>query len=241
MLYSRSRDVALAHYPKTAGHSLVEWFRSAFPDAVFAEPPQVYDVSHLPVRESLQRLGLVTPPAPVFRNRVGRFLDRAARRLGRGGLTGRCPTRIIGVIREPFEMLVSLFEYWRAFPFAVEPEDPFIATARSDSFRDFLHLAVVRGRLWRYEAFFDAGGPAWSTTRLVDFRHLDAGLAAVCREFGIQPPEALPRRNSRFAGTRDLGHYKAAAGSLLADVDRHFGWYGTVGTRIMIRGGNTAA
>jgi len=56
MLVSPSARLALAHYPKTAGHSLVRWFRTAFPDAAFVEPPTVYTISHLPVRVSLKRL-----------------------------------------------------------------------------------------------------------------------------------------------------------------------------------------
>ena len=44
MLYSRSANIAFAHYPKTAGHSLVAWFRETFPDAAFVDPPAVYKI-----------------------------------------------------------------------------------------------------------------------------------------------------------------------------------------------------
>jgi hypothetical protein len=39
MLHSPAANIAFAHYPKTAGHSLVSWFRGAFPDAAFVDPP----------------------------------------------------------------------------------------------------------------------------------------------------------------------------------------------------------
>lgn len=242
MLYSRVHNIAFAHYPKTAGHTLTEWFRSAFPDAAFAMPPEQYDVSHLPVRESLERLGLITPAAAarLLRHPVGRFLDRVGRRLGAVGAIGRSSTRIIGVIREPFEMLVSLFEYWREFPFQVEPHDPLTVTARRGQFADFLAAVVARRGLWNYETFFDVNGPAWHSTRLVDFHDLQNGLAVVCREFEIPPPAALPRRNRGPTSHRDLVHYEALAGTLMEDVRRHFRWYYTTADRVVIRGDRSA-
>ena len=236
MLYSRSHDIAFAHYPKTAGHSLVEWFRSVFPDVSFAEPPARYDVSHLPVRESLTRLGLVGAPAEAPRSPLGRLLSRAMGRPRAGEIGGRCPTRIIGVVREPLVMLASLYEYWRAFPFAVVPDDAFTLSARAGTFHDFLEVAVVRGVLWNYDTFFDVGGPAWPTTRLIDFRHLDAGLVSVCREFGIRSQVPLQRRNVGPHHGRTLASYRDAAGPLLAEVHRHFRWYYEQGDRAIVRG-----
>ena len=42
MLYSRQLSIAFAHYPKTAGHSMVKWFRATFPDAasIQADPAE---------------------------------------------------------------------------------------------------------------------------------------------------------------------------------------------------------
>ena len=236
MLYSRFHDIAFAHYPKTAGHSLVEWFRSVFPDASFAEPPSRYDVSHLPVRDSLIRLGLVAAPAEAPRNPLSRLLLRVTGRPRASANDDRCPTRIIGVVREPLEMLVSLYEYWRAFPFGVEPDEAFIRSARVGTFRDFLEIGVLRGVLWNYDTFFDVGGPAWPTTRLIDFRHLDAGLASVCREFGIQSQVPLARRNAGPHHGRALASYRDAAGPLLAEVHRHFHWYYEQGDTAIVRG-----
>lgn len=235
MLYSRIHDIAFAHYPKTAGHSLVEWFRSVFPDASFVETPARYDVSHLPVRDSLIRLGLVAAPAEALRNPLSRLLLRVTGLPRAGRIGGRCPTRIIGVVREPLEMLVSLYEYWRAFPFVVEPEEAFIVSARVGTFREFLEIGVVQRVLWNYDACFDVGGPAWPTTRLIDFRHLDAGLVTVCRELGIRSEGALPRRNIGPQHGRTLASYRDAAGPLLAEVHRHFHWYYEQGDTTLIR------
>lgn len=240
MLHSRSQDIGFAHYPKTAGHSLGEWFRSVFPDATFADPPEHYDVSHLPVRASLERLGIVPPPSPRWPARAGRLLGRVARRAGIAWPVSHCKTRVIGVMREPFQMMVSLFEYWRHYPFKSEPGQPLIVTARVGTFHDFVHAAVVDRMLLNYETFFDVGGPAWPSTRLIDFDHLDDGLAAICREFDIPAPGPLPCRNPGPPTDRDLSRYEAAAWPLMADVRRHFRWYYTTGRHITIGGDGPA-
>lgn len=235
MLHSRAAGIAFAHYPKTAGHALVEWFRGAFPDAAFVEPDPVHPVSHLPVRESLLRLGAL-PSGGRFLGRVGRTA------LGRfGAIAGSVgparPWRVIGVVREPFEMLVSLFEYWRDYPFAAEPDSTLIRAARSGSFPVFLNRAVVRGELPKYENFFDVGGAMWPWTRLLDFADLDAALAAVGREWGFDVPAAgLARRNVGPRPARDLGPYRHAAGPLMAAVERRFAWYRRQGADLLVRG-----
>jgi len=239
VLHSRAAGIAFAHYPKTAGHALVEWFRATFPDAAFVEPDPVHPISHLPVRESLVRLGAVP--------RGGRILGRAGRAaVGRiaaiAGRIGPAPKwRVIGVVREPFEMLVSLFEYWRDYPFATEPDSTLIRAARSGSFGVFLDRAVVRGELPKYENFFDVGGPVWASTRLLDFADLDLALARVGEEWGFTVPAAgLARRNVGPRPTRDLGPYRAAAGPLLLAVERRFAWYRRQGAGILVRGTRSA-
>lgn len=236
MLYSRTHDIGFAHYPKTGGHSLGAWFRSVFPDAAFVEHPQRDDVCHLPVRASLVRLGLAAPYSAGTVGRIGRLFTRTARRVGADALMARCPTRIIGVMREPFETIVSLFEYWRQSPVEPEPNEHFRMIARTGTFRDFIHAAVVDRMLPRYEYFFDAYGPAWRSTRLIDFRHLDAGLEAACREFRIAHPAPLQHLNSGPSRDHTLAEYRAEAGPLVHDVRRHFSWYYTHASRIMIRG-----
>jgi hypothetical protein len=238
MLHSPAANLAFAHYPKTAGHSLVAWFRTTFPDAAFVDPPTVYTISHFAVRESLERLGLATP-AGVTVLTDGNWLQRLARLLvGRqapradaGGL------RIIGVVREPFEMLVSLYEYWRTYDFHEPPVQPLICAARERPFCDFLAMAVGDYPVRTYREFFDVGGPAWPTTRLLAFESLEPALVQACREFGVPPPaESLARRNTGPRPGRDLGPYREQAAGLVAAVRRHFAWYYDEGERLMLRG-----
>lgn len=255
MLYSQSMDIGFAHYPKTAGHSLTRWFREVFPDARLAEPHPRYEVNHLPVRDSLERLGLVPRRDRSFKK--GRRLMRAcatlAHRLdnwwtvGCSGdrIAGRpCATRIIGVVREPFEMLVSLFEYWRSYEFAEEPTEPLIRVARQNGFRRFLGMAVGNGGLAPYESFFDMDGPASSNTRLLDFNALEPALLQVCHEFGVNVAKAkLGLLNVGPSRQRDLQRYRTEAGTLLAGVRSHFRWYYEEGIHMMVTGrrGATAA
>jgi hypothetical protein len=242
MLYSRAMNVGFAHYPKTAGHSLTRWFLDAFPDAEFVERHPRYEINHLPVRESLERLGLVPPRATRCEGR----LARAVRRLGVGrwvaaAMAGRwspgCGTRVIGVVREPFDMLVSLFEDWRRFDFPEEPTLQLIRCARTGTFREFLTLAVVERQVLNYRDFFDMEGPAAATTRLLAFDTLEPALEEVCREFGLPAPAVrLDQLNASPNRRRDLTPYMAEAGSLLEDVRRHFRWYYETGSRQMVTG-----
>lgn len=235
MLYSPSANLAFAHYPKTAGHTLVAWFRETFPDATFVDPPAVYTISHFAVRESLERLGLVMPAAGSaripWRRRLPRWLGGRAAPPAAGGL------RIIGIVREPFEMLVSLYEYWRTYDFREPPKPALIQAARERPFREFLAMAVGDHPVRNYRDFFDIGGPAWPTTRLLDFETLEPALARVCREFGVRPPgQSLGRCNTGPRPDRDLAPYREEAGSLVAAVRRHFAWYYDEGVRMMLRG-----
>jgi hypothetical protein len=202
VLYSQAARVAFAHYPKTAGCSLQHWFRRAFPDSRLLVP----DNPHLPVRESLAAIAAGRPAARLGWRAAGE------------------PRLVVGVLREPFEMLVSLFEFWREFPFAVEPDHPFILSARRDAFPEFLELAVIAGQMPTYESFFDVGGPAWPQTRLIHLEDLPAGLHRVAAELRLWRRPPLERHNCH-AGPRDLAAYRRQAGSLAAAVRRHFCWY----------------
>jgi hypothetical protein len=206
MLFSPSVQIAFAHYPKTAGSSLTAWFCRCFADAAYVVP----DVSHMPVRMGLETLGL-------------------------GDTTGRT-IRIFGVVREPFETLISLYEYWRRYEFPEEPAAEFIQAARTRSFAEFVRLAVVDGHLPNYEVFFDVGGPVWNNTRLLDFHRLEPALATVCREFEIDPPTQLDRRNAAPYRIRDARDYMAEAGDLVPEVRRHFRWYYEEAASILERG-----
>ena len=226
MLYSPVSHIALAHYPKTAGCSLTDWFRGMFPDSAHTEPGNC----HMAVRESLERLGLVTDRSqrPRLVREYLRLMDRL--------VPERCDLQIIGVVREPFEMLISLYEYWRRYKFTEEPDGELIRVARTSTFREFLGLAVGEKLLANYETYFDVGGPAWPNTRLIDFLAIEPGLEAVCREFGINPPAALRRLNSAPRQRWDAGAYLAEAGSLVFEVRSHFRWYYEEAVRIMVRG-----
>ncbi len=108
MLISPKHQLAFAHYPKTAGHSLTIWFQKMFPDARFVEPLKDHPISHLAVRPARERLGIIEGD---------KFADSL---------------RVIGVLREPFEMLVSLYQYWRTFDFGDKSDLPaLIRVARS--------------------------------------------------------------------------------------------------------------
>lgn len=209
MLYSRASRVAFAHYPKTAGTSLQHWFRQAFPDAQLIVP----DNPHLPVRTALEMIA-----ADDRQDRRPRWRPwRAAPQEPR-------PRIIVGVLREPFEMLVSLFEYWRDLPFPAEPTAAFIRAARRGAFVDFVRMAVVDGQLPTYEWFFDEGGPAWPNTRLLDFQALETALPSLARDLRLRRPPPLERRNSH-RGPRDLDAYRAAAGPLVDRVREYFKWF----------------
>jgi hypothetical protein len=197
MLHSPSHDVALSHYPKTAGTSLQLWFAEAFSDARLVAPEN----KHIAVPPALR---LLAPTVP----------------------------RVIGVLREPFEMMVSLYEYWRQ---AENPQSNLYArAARECSFRDFLAAGVIGGRAPRYEDFFGVGGAAWATTRLLDFRTLDASLRIVCREFGLPEPRSVPKTNTSPSGAKDLSRYREEAGPVLPFVEKHFRWYYDEGVHLMV-------
>jgi hypothetical protein len=228
MLYSNAARIAFAHYPKTAGSSLTVWFEGVFADADLVEPGN----PHLPVRPALRRLAR---SGAMARGPFARQLARLTRRLPLAGRQAG-DVQIIGVVREPFEMLVSLYEFWRRHRFPQEPEARLIRAARSGTFREFLRLAVGEGLLNSYESHFDVGGPAWPRTRLIDFAALEPGLAEVCREFRIPEPTRLARRNAAPRRSRDIGDYLAEAGSLVFEVRSHFRWYYDEGVHIMVRG-----
>jgi len=217
VLYSRASRVAFAHYPKTGGTSLQHWFRQAFPDARLLVP----DNPHLPVRTALEMIAADDRQDRRPRWRPWRTAPQEPR-----------PRIIVGVLREPFEMLVSLFEYWRDFPFPVEPTAAFIRAARRGTFVDFVHMAVVDGQLPTYEWFFDVGGPAWPNTRLLALQTMEATLPSVARDLRLRRVPCLEHRNSH-RGIRDLDAYRDAAGNLVDRVHEYFTWYYTHGTGLV--------
>jgi len=227
MLVSAAHRVAFAHYPKAAGCSMFQWFTTVFPDAMHLDPQR----PHMNVRRSLRHMGIGEPA----KTRGGSRLFAAAEWLGSRGRKVPAPgLRIIGVLREPFEMLVSLYEFWKKTPADMDVP-PFIDIARRGTFREFAWMAVEQKEMPTYEEFFDVGGPAWPATRLLDFQALESGLAAVCAEFGIRHAPRLEHINGS-GGRRSLEDYRAEAGTLCISVRGHFRWYYEHGVRLMIRG-----
>lgn len=232
MLVSRKHDIAFAHYPKTAGKSLQTWFMETFPDAVLLDEGN----PHLDVTPSLQRL------RPSRWARRANDISRQSLGLVSRSLARRCrlfpdSLRIVGVLRDPFEMLVSLFEFWKRTWFPVEPTDPFMCCARRGTFHDFVAAAVIGGRVKTYEKFFDVGGPLWRNTHLLDFESLQPALDTVCGTLGIRNARPLPSLNCAPEGRRDLSPYREEAGPLFIEVRRYFRWYYEEGVHLAIRGG----
>ena len=230
MLISRTHKLAFAHYPKTAGTSLQRWFIDTCPDAELLVP----DNPHYPVSQSLKKLR-----PPTFQRRLGRFTHRSVELLS-PTLADRfrplhASLRIVGVIRDPFEMLVSLFEFWKREPSLSETTDAFIGCTRHHTFRDFLAAAVIGGRIPNYQQFFDVGGPLWHNTTLLDFESLSLRWDDPSTIEGLGHARPLPSLN-RSAGGRDSQRYVDEAGPLMADVRKHFRWYYEEGVHLMIRG-----
>jgi hypothetical protein len=231
MLVSRTHKLAFAHYPKTAGTSLQRWFIDTCPDAELL----VANNPHYPVTQSLP---LLRPPA--FQRRLGRFTHRSLKLLSPALAEPYTPLhtslRILGVIRDPFEMLVSLFEFWKREPAVAETTDAFIGCPQHHTFRDFIAAAVIGGRILSYDQFFDVGGPLWRNTTLLDFDSLQPALQAFCDMNGLGHARPLPALNRSPDRGRDIQRYIDEAGPLMADVRRHFRWYYEVGVHLMIRG-----
>ena len=235
MIHSAAGNIAFAHYPKTAGCTMFQWFTTAFPDAMHLNPER----PHMNVRRSLRFMAAGHTPTISGGLRLLNPADWLVPRRQRLAAAGT-PPRIIGVIREPFEMLVSLYEFWRKTPAGMEVS-PFIATARDGTFNDFIWMAVVQKEMPKYEEFFDVGGPAWANTRLIDFSTLESGLAAVCAEFGIHGTPRLERINAGGARQRSLEDYRASVATMGINVRSHFRWYYEHGVRLAVRGGDRRA
>jgi hypothetical protein len=235
MLHSAAGNIAFAHYPKTAGCTMFQWFTTAFPDAMHLDPER----PHMNVRRSMRVMGAARTLDGPGGLRLLNPIDWLAARKPRPAVADSS-LRIVGVIREPFEMLVSLYEFWRKTPAEMEVA-PFIDTARHGTFRDFLWMAVVQKEMPKYEEFFDVGGPAWANTRLIDFATLESGLAAVCAEFGIHDTPRLERINAGSGRQRSLEDYRSSVATLVINVRSHFRWYYEHGVRLAIRGGERRA
>lgn len=218
MLYSHAHRLAFAHYPKTAGSAISAWFRRTFPDAVEVDPTE----PHIDVRRALGHLA-GSGSWSVFGRRSRRGAAPTTAWSGDPHAARR--VRVVGVVRSPLEMLVSLYEFWRRLDTHPAPGNRLITTARTGTFRQFVQLAICRRRLPSYASFFDVDGPAWSRTRLVHFGAVEAGLQRVLDEFGIPVRVQLERRNHAPVEQWPLEDYRRAAGPVMPEVYRRFAWY----------------
>jgi hypothetical protein len=230
MLYSASHHIAFAHYPKTGGGSISRWFLETFPDAVEISPAHC----HIPVRKAL---AVATGGAslPLWRRVIhGR---RMARLRGAPVFDVRRARdlRVLGVVREPFDMLVSLFRWWRRPEHHSSSHHPLRNAAERGDFRGFVHHAVVARRLPRYEDFFDVGGLAWPRTRLVHFEGLQSGLTAVTREFGVPAPVHMGWHNRAVREDTTHASYAQEAAALMPAIRRYSAWY-EANERTFVRG-----
>ena len=220
MLISLHHKVAFAHYPKTAGTSLAQWFRETCPDATYLNPSN----PHLPVGESLRLLR-----QQLARSPAGRLRDvgaRTARRIGLRSSAWPDPSwRIFGVLRDPFELMISLYEYWRTYPFEPGRRQPLIECAIRHTFRDFVAASVIGKAIAPYEVFFDSGGPLWHRTTLLHFSSLQEGVARMCSDTGLPSTCSLPFMNRTPDLGRDMRRYSEEIGSLMYDLKQHFSWY----------------
>lgn len=222
MLVSPSANLAFAHFPKTAGTSLSSLLRQALPDARWIDP----DEPHVAVREGFRRLRWQSSPfLPLMR------LSRGLR----GRLVKPCDValadpralRVIGVVREPFEMAVSLFEYWhRKLPESQRDHTPLMNAAYRGDYIGFLRiLSDDASRFPTYQQFFDLGGPLWPRTFLVDFAHLHDGLAQAFASIGVQVDLAqLGRRNAGQRPDDGMRRREDEAGELADAVRRRYEW-----------------
>jgi len=93
-------------------------------------------------------------------------------------------------------------------------------------FATFLHRAIDRRELPKYDNFFDVGGELRANTRLLDLESLGDDLADLTEAWGIKSPvPRLDRCNVGPRQVRDLSPYLDEAGALVDAAKSYFGWY----------------
>lgn len=218
MIYSPAHNIAFAHYPKCGGTSITNWFKNTFEDAQFLETERLHKrVSHLNVKGAIELLQRRQKKTSLW-NRSDSNPPMALTEL-----------RIIGVLRDPFDMLVSLYTFWKHVPstslgVAVLPK--VIQTAREESFCRFLEVAILEKKVMTYHSFFNVDGPLWNQTYLLPFENLENALTKLSVELDLPASKAwLNRLNVNPKPDRKIHTYLYEASSLLADIEQHFSWY----------------
>jgi hypothetical protein len=218
MLYSDRSGIGLARHPKTASSALTAWFLEAFPDAKASDPRD----PHVSVPMSLRRFGLVS--APKSPPKWHTVLPKALR--PRPALPGLVRSiTVIGVVREPFEMLVSLYSYWRRRATEKHRRPGALSyTAAHGSFRDFVVHAVIERKLPNYHDFFGLGLPEQPPLKLIDFRSIRSGLEAVCRDHGITVSTTVPAANVA-PSSHDYDRFRDEVRFMLPAIRARYRWY----------------
>ncbi|MGA0040222.1 MAG: hypothetical protein ACO3NZ_10265 [Pirellulales bacterium] len=236
MLYSRVHNLVFAHYPNTGGSSVGTWFRQAFAGDLIDHEPEH---PHHHVRKGLSRLrcGPSPPRLPI-----ARWLYQYSQR---STSPHRVPldVRVLGILREPFDLLRSLFLYWQR-PASPDAKSPFIRSAVTKEFDTFVWLATAKRCLPNYHRFYAVGSPTWPQTTLVDFGNLEAGLQEAMNRLAIPVTVQLPRVNvnpARLQATASPGDTPTFDTRMEATVRRHFAWYYSEGRNLCRNGVRSAA
>jgi hypothetical protein len=224
VIYTNAHKIAFAHYPKCGGTSVTDWFRDTFEDAQFLEKERLHKrVSHLNIRGAID-IVRSKQKNTFWRNNSDSNPPIALNEL-----------RIIGVLRDPFDMLISLYTYWKHVPFSafgVTELPIIIQTAREETFCRFLEVAVLEKKIESYHAFFNIDGPLWHQTYLLPFENMGDALAKLCVELDLPASKAgLKRLNINPKPDRKIHTYLYEASSLLADIERYYSWYYTEGLK----------
>ena len=218
MIYSPAHNIAFAHYPKCGGTSITDWFKNTFEDAQFLETERLHKrVSHLNVKGAIKLIR--SRQKNIFRkNNSDSNPPIALNEL-----------RIIGVLRDPFDMLVSLYTFWKHAPltsFGVAVLPKVIQTAREESFCRFLEVAILEKTVETYHSFFNVDGPLWNQTYVLPFENLENALTKLSVELDLPASKTgLKRLNVNPKPDRKIHTYLYEASSLLADIEQHFSWY----------------
>ncbi len=221
MLICPSSRLAFAHFAKTGGTSVARLIVQTYPDARWINPRD----THVSVGASLKRTESRTVPIRSWLRslRGVKPLVCAIRVANPRSL------RVLGVVRDPFAMAVSLFDHWnRKLPEGERHHSPLASAATLGDFPEFLRiLSGDAGYFPTYREFFDEGGPLWANTHLIDFDHLEDGLAEAREKLGLAlDPKALPHLNAGDPRRRQLAEREREAGDLATALRRRYAWPG---------------
>lgn len=217
MLISASKCVAFAHFPKTAGTSLREFLMQQIPDMRPILPEG--DV-HMGVKEGTGLLRQRFALTSRLTARVRSLLTG----MPREALPHPDRIYVLGVVREPFEMAISLFEYWNRV-LRVGHSSLSNAALRGDFISFLSILAEDSSHFPTYRQFYHEGGPYWQRTVLVDFDHLHDGLNQAFDIMGIRVDMAkLPRRNTAVRVADGIRRREEEAGELAERVRSRYSW-----------------